>query len=179
VIVYVGSTNPVKRAAATAVLRQVYDPAPEVRAVAVPSGVPDQPWGDEQTARGALNRARAAVRHDGATLGVGFEGGLLEVDGALYTSAWCAVAHEDGTTGLAGGANLRLPPAVAANLRAGAELGPAMDRLTGLHNTKHDVGAIGILTGGLLDRQSAYEHLLKLALARLLTPQFYDKGSDQ
>jgi inosine/xanthosine triphosphatase len=178
VIIYVGSTNPVKRAAAAAVLGRVYDPAPEVRTVDVPSGVPDQPWGDEQTARGALNRARAAVRLVGAALGVGFEGGLLEVDGQLYTSAWCAVVRNDGTTGLGGGANLLLPPAVAAHVRAGAELGPAMDRLTGQHNTKHDAGAIGILTDRLLDRQSAYEHLLKLALARLLTPQFYDEGSN-
>jgi non-canonical (house-cleaning) NTP pyrophosphatase len=48
-----------------------------------------------------------------------------------------------------------------------------MDALTGLHDTKQKSGAIGILTGGLLDRQAAYEHLLTMALARLLTPAYY------
>jgi non-canonical (house-cleaning) NTP pyrophosphatase len=49
-----------------------------------------------------------------------------------------------------------------------------MDAFTGLSNTKHHEGAIGILTGGHLSRQSAYEHVLTLALARLLTPAYYD-----
>jgi non-canonical (house-cleaning) NTP pyrophosphatase len=45
----VGSTNPVKLAAARAVLARAF-PACAVRAVAAPSGVPDQPWGDDETA---------------------------------------------------------------------------------------------------------------------------------
>jgi non-canonical (house-cleaning) NTP pyrophosphatase len=48
-----------------------------------------------------------------------------------------------------------------------------MDALTGLHNTKQGDGAIGILTDGHLSRQSAYEYVLTLALARLLTPAYY------
>jgi non-canonical (house-cleaning) NTP pyrophosphatase len=52
-----------------------------------------------------------------------------------------------------------------------------MDDLTGLHNTKQHQGAIGILTQGYLDRQSAYEHVLTLALARLLSPAYY--GDDE
>ena len=55
----VGSTNPVKIGAVHAVLARI---APEatVEGVAVPSGVRDQPWGDEETIRGALARAHAA-----------------------------------------------------------------------------------------------------------------------
>jgi inosine/xanthosine triphosphatase len=169
----VGSTNPVKVAATRAVLGRVYGRVAVV-AVAVESGVSPQPWGNEEAARGALNRARAARQRTGARLGVGFEGGLLEVQGQVLTCAWCAVAGEDGTLGLGGGANVLLPPPVAAAVRAGMELGPAMDALTGRHNTKQHDGAIGILTGGWLDRQSAYEHLLTLALARLLASAYYE-----
>ncbi|HEY68476.1 MAG TPA: inosine/xanthosine triphosphatase [Thermoflexia bacterium] len=172
----VGSTNPVKIAAALAVLRRVYGDDVSVEAVAVESGVPHQPWGNEETLRGALNRAHAAQRMSGATLGVGFEGGLLEVQGRVFTCAWCAVVCDDGAVGIAGGENILLPPPVAADVRAGAELGPAMDALTGLHNTKQSEGAIGILTRGWLDRQAAYEHLLTMALARLLTPSYYETG---
>jgi inosine/xanthosine triphosphatase len=171
----VGSRNPVKIAAARAVLSRVHGERVRVEACPVETGISDQPWGDEETLRGALNRARAALRVDGASLGIGLEGGLVEVDRRLFTCAWCAVAREDGAVGVGGGANLLLPPAVAEAVRAGAELGPAMDAFTGLEDTKHHEGAIGILTAGHLNRQSAYEHVLTLALARLLTPAFYDQ----
>lgn len=169
----VGSVNPVKIAAARSVLRRVHGDQVCVAGTAVESGVSDQPWGDEETLRGALNRASAALNVGGARLGIGLEGGLLEIDGHVFTCAWCAVARSDGTTGIAGGANLLLPPPAAEALRNGAELGPTMDALTGLHNTKQRQGAIGILTKGYLDRQSAYEHILTLALARLLSPAHY------
>jgi inosine/xanthosine triphosphatase len=171
----VGSTNPVKIAATQAVLRRIYGNL-EVQALAVESGVPHQPWGNEEAAHGALNRARAARERTGAVLGVGFEGSLLEVGGDVFTCAWCAVAREDGVVGIAGGESVLLPPAVATAVRAGMELGPAMDQLTGRHDTKQADGAIGILTGGQLDRQSTYEHLLTMALARLLTPAYYEVG---
>ena len=170
----VGSTNPVKIAATAAMLRCVYGDGVDVEAVAVESGVSHQPWGNEETLRGALNRAQAAQRTGGVTLGVGFEGGLLEVQGQVFTCAWCAVVRDDGVVGTAGGENLLLPPSVAADVRAGAELGPAMDALMGLRNTKQGGGAIGALTGGRLDRRAAYEHLLMMALARMLTPSYYE-----
>ena len=139
--VVVGSINPVKVAATAAVLRRIYgDGSNEemvVEPVAVESGVSHQPWGNEETLRGALNRAQAAQRVSSATLGIGFEGGLLEVQGRVFTCAWCVVVRDDGVVGIAG-------------------------------------GAIGALTGGWLDRQSAYEHLLTMALARLLTPAYYE-----
>jgi inosine/xanthosine triphosphatase len=156
------------------VLKRIYG-ATDIEARTVESGVSCQPWGNEETARGALNRARAVQQQTDAALGIGFEGGLVEVQGDVYTCAWCAVVREDGVVGTAGGASVLLPPAVAEAVRAGMELGPAMDALTGRHNTKQGDGAIGILSGGWLDRQGAYEHLLTMALARLLTPEYYER----
>ena len=66
-----------------------------------------------------------------------------------------------------------LPEAVAQLIRDGVELGEAMDRLTGEHNTKQRQGAVGILTAGLVDRQAAYEVILSYALARFLTPELW------
>ncbi len=171
--VIVGSRNPVKIDATREVLRRLHGDDIRVDGVRVESGVSNQPWGDEETLRGALNRAEAALAVGGATLGVGLEGGLVEVDGRVFTCAWSAVARVDGMIGVAGGANLLLPPPAAEAVRNGAELGPTMDLLTGLQDTKHRQGAIGILTQGYLDRQSAYEHILTLALARLLSPAYY------
>jgi len=73
----------------------------------------------------------ARAHEGGATLGVGFEGGLLEVMERVFTCAWCAVVTHDGIVGIAGGENVLLPLSVVVDVRAGAELGPAMDELTG------------------------------------------------
>jgi inosine/xanthosine triphosphatase len=176
----VGSTNPVKLAAARAVLARAF-PACAVRAVAAPSGVPDQPWGDDETRRGAAERARAALASLGGAgdaLGIGFEGGVVDDAGALRTCAWAAVATPDGRVHLGGSLAMPLPPAVAGRLRAGQELGHAVDDLLGTTGTKHAGGAVGVLTRGLVDRQRAYEVLLTYALAPLLAPEFWPAGSD-
>jgi len=109
---------------------------------------------------------------------LGLEGGLLAIkdDGeaeGLYTSAWCAVVDENGTLGVAGGANMWLPPSVVTSLRAGLDLGAAIDQLTGLADTSNHDGAIGALTQGWLTRRQAFEQVLTLAFSRLLSPHFY------
>lgn len=169
--VVVGSTNPVKVAAARGVLARLA-PACAVVGVAAPSGVPDQPWGDAETIAGATARARAALAADAeAELGVGFEGGVVEeADGSVRTCAWAAVVDRAGRLGVGGSLAMPLPAAVAARLRAGEELGHAVDALLGTTGTKHGGGAVGVLTAGLLDRRQAYEHLLAYALARFLAP---------
>lgn len=174
--VAVGSSNPVKVAAARAVFSRL-DPEVEILERPVPSGVPEQPWGSEQTRTGAVNRARAALGED-ADFGVGFEGGLDDTELGVMTCAWCAVVDRDAECGVGGGVHALLPPLVQEALRAGGELGPAMDHLTGEHNTKQGAGAVGVLTDGLVDRQAAYEMILALALARFIRPDLYGDGSD-
>ncbi|HBY99627.1 MAG TPA: DUF84 domain-containing protein, partial [Chloroflexi bacterium] len=69
-----------------------------------------------------------------------------------------------------------LPPPVAEALRAGTELGPAMDRLSGLSDSKRQMGAIGLLTNGLSDRRTAYGQLVALAFAPWRRPEWYETG---
>jgi inosine/xanthosine triphosphatase len=170
----VGSTNPVKCGAVRAVLSALA-PNARVEGVAVASGVADQPFGDDETIRGALTRARAARDALGAELGVGIEGGVVEApDGSMRTCAWAAIVGAQGKTGIGGSLAMPLPHAVAAMVRDGVELGHAMDRLVSERNTKHGKGAVGILTAGLVDRQRAYEVLVTYALAPFLTPQLFN-----
>lgn len=172
--VIVGSTNPVKVGAAREVFEKI-DPNVEIVSIAVESGVPHQPWGDEETRQGAINRAHAAMR-DGADYAVGFEGGVVETEHGIMTCAWCAVINAAEKCGLGGSVNMMLPPKVQDALRHGAELGPAMDDLVGESNTKQGSGAAGILTDGLTDRKMEYEHMLALALAPFRRPDLYENG---
>lgn len=167
--VAVGSANPVKVGAARSVMARLAAGI-EVTGLSVPSGVPDQPWGDEETIRGALARARAARASLDADLGIGIEGGVVDgADGRVRTCAWAAAVTRDGLEGVGGSLVMTLPARVAALVREGAELGHAMDALTGTHNVKQGAGAVGILTHGLVTRQQAYEALVAYALAPLLS----------
>lgn len=169
----VGSRNPVKVAAVTQVVRQLH-PSAIVEGVQVPSGVPDQPVGDDETQRGAATRARAAREALDADIGVGLEGGVVDDGGAaMRTCAWAAVALRDGREFLGGSLAMPLPPAVVELVRAGVELGHAMDTVTGGTDTKHGAGAVGILTNGMIDRQRAYEVLVTYALAPVIAAEYW------
>ena len=169
-----GSTNPVKVSAVAAVLARVA--AATVESVAVASHVPDQPFGDDETIRGARARAIGALRATGADLGVGIEGGCVEMpDGALRTCAWAVVVAGDGREGIGGSLAMPLPPVVATAVRGGTELGHAMDAVSGGHDTKRGAGAVGILTAGLVDRQRAYEILVTYALSPWLAPDYWTR----
>jgi len=149
--VAIGSANPVKAAAVERVV-----PGARTTALAVDSGVPEQPWGREETVRGARNRATAALSETGADYGVGIEGGVVErsVPGGVWLVMWAAVT--DGTdTHLGAGPSIRLPDAVAERLRDGEELGPVLDDELGRDELGTQEGAIGVYTAGRVGRTDA------------------------
>jgi inosine/xanthosine triphosphatase len=174
--VVVGSKNPVKVAAVRAVIARI-DASIEVIEVEVASGVRDQPWGDDETQRGAENRARAALSLENADLGIGIEGGVVELpNGHLRTCAWAVAVDGRNRIGIGGSLAIPLPDIVARRLRDGDELGHAMDAVARTVGTKHGRGAVGILTASLIDRQRAYEPLVTYALAPWLASEFFEQS---
>jgi inosine/xanthosine triphosphatase len=167
----VGSTNPIKIDAVERTLER-YEPS--VTAVAVDSGVPEQPWSREETVRGAETRARRALAATDADYGVGLEGGVarLEATPGLSLLMWAAVTDGDRTE-RGGGPTLRLPDDVADRLAAGAELGPTMDDLLGTEGIAEAEGAAGVLTDGTTDRTRALGEAVACAFGPFLT-QYYD-----
>ncbi len=168
----VGSRNPVKIRAVRNIARRIY-PGAEIVALEVPSGVPGQPRGDKQTQRGAINRARAARRAAKADWGVGLEGGIIDNEFGTMTCAWVAIADRRGRVGIGGSTNMLLPKQVAARVKRGDELGDAMDAFAKIRGVKRKMGAIGVLTKGLSNRQRAYEFILALAMVRFLWEKKY------
>ena len=171
-IIAVGSKNRVKIAAVDSVLTRAGWNA-TVTGIEVPSGVPGQPMGNEETIRGARQRAIAALRQLDADLGVGIEGGCVENEHGMSTCAWVVVVDRNDRASVGGSLHMPLPKRVADLVRQGVELGHAIDRISGELDTKQGAGAVGFLTAGLVDRQRAYEPLVAYALSPFLAPNWW------
>ncbi len=57
-----------------------------------------------------------------------------------------------------------IPPPVADLIRQGKELGEADDIIFQRNNSKQENGAVGLLTGNVIDRKNLYEQAVILAL---------------
>ena len=146
-------------------------PLHEIRVVPlkVSSGVADQPMSDDETRRGARNRvSEARLKVPDADFWVGLEGGLDFFDEHLRAFAWMVVSAADNRSGEARSATLPLPPEVQALVQGGLELGEANDRVFSTINSKQAGGAYGLLTDGLMTRESIYTQTLTLALIPLV-----------
>lgn len=172
--IFVGSLNPVK---INAVVQAASETWPDVQVMGfdVPSGIPDQPWGDEETRTGAENRAKAAledgISHFGIDnpdeldlLGVGLEGGVTELDGQVWSTVWAAVVDSEGSLKTANGARFEVPEVLAERIRRGEEIGPAIADISDEHDVRRKQGMIGIVTDGFVDRTEEYATIAKLAL---------------
>lgn len=172
--VVVGSANPVKVEAARRAFRRVLPgEETEVEGLSVPSGVPEQPRGREETREGAIGRAEAvASRRPEADFCVGAEGGVVEEGGRMFAFARVAV-RSAGATGESSTGLFRLPEPVARRVRAGQELGAADDEVFGVEDSRRGAGAVGLLTGGAVSRTELYAQAVCLALAPFVHPDLY------
>lgn len=170
----IASHNPVKAEATLSGFRRTF-PRVEfsLQMVNVPSGVSEQPISSFETFSGALNRARNARRAlPECDFWVGIEGGIEEVENETAAFAWVVILSQDrvgkGRTG-----TFFLPPEVASLVRRGHELGTADDMVFKRSNSKQENGAIGILTGDVINRAQLYEMAVVLALVPFIHPELY------
>jgi inosine/xanthosine triphosphatase len=172
--IIVASTNPVKLQAALHGFQRMFPgSAFEVQGISVPSGVRDQPMTDAETLQGAFNRAaNARQAAPSAQFWVGIEGGVEVMGEELAAFAWVVVLSANGC-GKGRTGTFFLPPQVAVLVRQGMELGEADDLVFGRLNSKQENGAIGLLTGDVVDRAALYEQAVILALVSFRNPELY------
>ncbi len=164
----VASANPAKINAVASAFAEIF-PAEtlDVKGIAVPSGVADQPMSSDETLLGAMNRV-AELADVEADFRVAIEAGL---DGD-FTFAWMVIEHK-GKMGKARSASLMLPPAALSQLQQGKELGDVMDAMFNQDNIKQKGGAIALLTQHKLSRSSVYHQALILAMIPFLNPDLF------
>jgi len=172
--IVIASHNPVK---VQAVLNGFHRMFPEevfqTVSVDVPSGVSRQPMSDAEMHQGALNRVENARRAmPEADFWAGIEGGTEPINGQLAAFAWIVV-HSPTLRGESRSGLFFLPSTVSELVQQGKELGEADDIIFERSNSKQQNGAIGILTGDVLDRTALYEHAVILALVPFKNANLY------
>lgn len=173
--VIVASTNPVKINTALLGFSKMFSNETfGVQGVSAPSGVPDQPIGEEEILLGATNRVENVSKLSlQADYWVGIEGGLEVVDEDMLAFAWIVIKSKEGKYGKGRSPGFLLPKKVIELIKQGKELGEADDIVFGHTNSKQASGAVGILTGDVLTRTTLYEPAIILALIPFKNPDLY------
>lgn len=156
------TTNPAKIQAILQAFNEIFgEGSCHIESVSVESGVPEQPFGSEETRAGARNRVANARRaQPNADFWVAIEAGIDEGS----TFSW-VVIDDDSLRGEARSATLPLPQTILEKVLAGEALGPVMSQHTGIDEIGRKEGAIGVFTAGKLTRSSVYHQAVVLALS--------------
>jgi len=143
------------------------------------SGITRMPIKNRELIDGAKNRAENALNTlrsnykssndiEIAFFGVGLEGGIIyekQIDKWLLCGWVAVIQWNKRIINFARTASMQLPEIVANMVHSGLELATVMDKLSGMKNTREDLGAFGILTNNIFTRQDSFKEAIVLACA--------------
>jgi inosine/xanthosine triphosphatase len=173
-IVTVGSVNPVKISAATKAFTTVWPNIIwQVSGIEIASGVSSQPMSDDESIKGARNRALGAQQKTEADYGVGIEGGIQPIGDLWFDCGWMVVVNRSGIEGIGSTARIITPPKMISLIKQGKELGYVVDELFNTVNAKHNDGHFGLMTNQAITRTSGYRDGVIMALVRFLHPELW------
>lgn len=172
--VVIASKNPVKIDAVKQGFEKMF-PGTEFEfiGVSVLSGVSDQPSNNDEALDGAFNRATNANKETpGADYWVGVEGGIQKIGNEMEVFAWVVVKSPT-RSGKSRTGTFFLPKEIVRLIDEGKELGEADDIVFKRSNSKQENGAVGILTGNVIDRAKYYLEAVILALIPFKNERLY------
>jgi len=175
IILAVGTQNKAKLQAVETAFHKVYAQV-QASGLEVESGISDQPMNDEESIKGAINRAQSALAQlSTAQYGIGLEGNVVTISDRMFLHGWVAIINQVGEIGLGHSSGIELPLSIRQALESGAELGPVLQEM--LDDTeneiRHTIGTNGILTDGLYTRVDEFVDATTVALAKFLKPELY------
>ena len=155
--VIIASTNPVKINTAKIAFEIFFtDIQFDFIGLSVKSNVSDQPMPNKETMLGAKNRVTNAILKDSsADFYVGMEGGIEYIKDKMFSFSWVVISNKK-TLGMGKSASFQLPPKLKELIEDGMELGEADGIVFGVENSKQKMGAIGLLTNGVVNRTDLY-----------------------
>ena len=168
-----GTKNPAKIKAGQVAAHEL---SAELISIHVSSGVSEQPFSDEETIEGAINRAKNAMIDVQADFGLGLEGGVVKTPYGLFICNWGALVTKEGHCFISGGARIKLPDCIADALYSGRELGPVMDEYTKKQDIRKSEGAVGIFSNGRITRDRMFEHIIELLVGQYEYEMKHNEG---
>jgi inosine/xanthosine triphosphatase len=165
----VGTKNPAKlEAVKSAFSTMGYDI--ELIGIDVTSGVAAQPFSDDETITGAINRAKSVMEHPDShfDFAIGLEGGVVDTKFGLFLCNWGAVVSASGELGIGGGHRVQLPSVLSLELYQGKELGDVVDLWAGGQEIKKKEGTIGILTRNHITRKKMFHDVVICSFSKFL-----------
>lgn len=187
-LIAVGSLNPVKiKAVRTAFERFFPEERIDVKGVTVSSNVPDQPIGKKEILTGATNRAEQTLMHYRTeqtgdpqqslpTFFIGIEAGFIQLAEELFIDIQLTVIRDSlGKCSVGAGSGLTFPKQVIDRLLLDrkTELGNIMAELTGNIRIKHEEGAVGFFSHGIITREEITRQSVEMALIPFISKSYY------
>ncbi len=160
--IVLGSTSEAKKEILDNALKTAIAGKYQIVGVSADSGVSDQPLIEDETVKGAVNRAKNAFKQvSDADFAVGLEGGLHKANGSDYFLV-CGVAIVDNTQkvyiGLGG--QLELPKEVSNSIKNGEQFGEVIREYEA--KNKNDENA-SLLVESLISREASFTQAINNA----------------
>jgi inosine/xanthosine triphosphatase len=171
-VVNIGSLNPVKFKSVKNAFSIVWPLLQfSFQSKKILSNVSSQPLSDEETIKGATHRAIESLKD--ADFGVGLEGGVHQIGNQWFSFGWSVIVSRSGETGIGSSPRILLPTSITYLIKKGFELAEINDKLFDQKNSGKDQGNFGLMTNGVITRQSAYQEACILALTRFNKSNIY------
>ncbi len=136
-----------------------------------------QPVGLDETLDLARMRARYSLEQVGADYGVGIEAGLIKVYGGItgyIDTQVCVILDRNGLETIGFSAGFEFPPqATARAVRERVELGKTMEELCKRRDIGRMLGAVGVLTRGVITRTDLSFQAVVMALIPRINARLY------
>ena len=132
----------------------------------VSTTVKSQPMSDEESLRGATERANAALLAvDEADFAIGIESGLHQTAGKWFESGWivCVCRNSD-EVGIASSDRYEIRAKIIDLIQSGLELSTAIEKVLQIEGVAVTSGFSGLITNGIIDRTDSYVNAIVLAL---------------
>lgn len=173
--VAVGSQNIVKINACKTAFKKVWPKTTwSFAAIEVKSSVSKQPMTDEESIKGAINRAEKAIKLLKADFGVGLEGGMQQIGDKWYDCGWIAVIDKHNHIGIGSSLKILVPEKMVNLIKQGKELGEVTDIVFKGKNLKQKNGHFGCMTNNAITRTSGYVDGIISSLARFIHPELFE-----
>jgi non-canonical (house-cleaning) NTP pyrophosphatase len=157
--IFLGTTSQAKLDIVKSLLGENYNVTP----VNVDSGITDQPLDEDTTIRGAINRAKRAIKPGKAyEFSVGLEGGLAKINGLFYLVCVAALIDCSGNVYVGISRKLPLPKEVSNEIENGKQFGEAIREF--MKNTKETSPSFIEHIQELIDRKKSFSEALNSAL---------------